>query len=178
MPNTVMLIIMQKNGFTIIELLITIVIAGILLVATIPTMRHLITANRATAQVDHIVAALQYARSEAIKLGKTVKYCGSSDHINCDGKWNQGQIIATNNEIIRVFPTLPHGDKLNLNGGFGKDKTLEFTPLGTINGQAGSLYYCHKDQSLPVIRIIININGRIKIEKDIQYSNSKCEGDS
>ena len=75
---------MQKLGFTIIELLITIAIAGILLVATIPAMRNFITANRATAQVDHIVAAIQFARSEAIKLGTTVHYCGSSDHINCD----------------------------------------------------------------------------------------------
>lgn len=168
MPNTVMLLIMQKSGFTLIELLITITIAGILLLATIPTMRDLIAANRATAQTEHIVSALQFARSEAIKRDITVQYCGSSDHKTCDGDWDKGQIITTiNGELIRVFPALPYGDKLELNSSLGHDKILKFTPLGTTNSQSGRFCYT-TNTNQHIIQIIISAGGRIKIEKSLE----------
>ena len=98
---------MKKRGFTLIELLITIVIVGVLLCAGVPAMRHLILHNRATSQVDHIVSALQYARSEAVKLNTPVKYCGSADHKTCDGDWNAGQIVIAGDEVLRVFAAMP-----------------------------------------------------------------------
>lgn len=156
---------MKIRGFTLIELLITIAVVGILLVSGVPTMRHLILVNRATSQVDHIVAALQYARSEAIKLNVNVKYCGSSDHKTCDGAWSHGQIALAGNEVLRVFGALAHSDALTWDSSLNKDEYLEFSPLGTTNGQSGSFYY--RQNQKDVAKIVVNNAGRIRVEKSL-----------
>jgi len=65
------------HGFTLIELMITIVIAGILLAIGIPSMRAMIVENRLTGHVNEFIAAATLARSEAIKRGRPVKICRS-----------------------------------------------------------------------------------------------------
>ena len=56
------------HGFTMIELLMTIVVAGILLGIAMPAFRSFVHNDRDIGQINSLVASLQYARSEAIKL--------------------------------------------------------------------------------------------------------------
>lgn len=154
---------MKHRGFTLIELLVAIFIAGILLVVGVPAMRHLIIANKSQAEIEHIVSGLQFARSEAITLGENVKYCGSKDGKVCDGDWAQRRIIVTSSGIVlRVFAAIGVGESLSLNGSFGKDDYLEFTPLGNTNGQSGSFTY--KAQTNKGYKIIVSNTGRIRVQ--------------
>ncbi|MES9817364.1 MAG: GspH/FimT family pseudopilin [Candidatus Thiodiazotropha sp.] len=59
---------MQKNqGFTLIEMMITIVIAAILLTVGIPSFFNMIERNSVSSTSNELVAALLYARSEAVR---------------------------------------------------------------------------------------------------------------
>lgn len=62
------------QGFTLIELMITISIAAILLAVGVPSMRDMIQQNRLTGNVNEFVAANMLARSEAIKRRSQIRH--------------------------------------------------------------------------------------------------------
>jgi type IV fimbrial biogenesis protein FimT len=86
----------KEPGFTLVELLITIVVATILLAVGVPAFQSFIKNNRVTAQANDLVSAIQLARSEAVKRGTVATICASSDRATCnvtDKHWERGWIV-------------------------------------------------------------------------------------
>jgi type IV fimbrial biogenesis protein FimT len=86
----------RENGFTLIELLITIVVISVLLAAGVPAFQDFIKNNRLTAQTNELVAAIQLARSEAVKRSTNTIICASVNGTSCsDNKndWGKGWIV-------------------------------------------------------------------------------------
>lgn len=89
----------QGSGFTLIELLVVMAIAAILLTIAIPNFQTFILNNRMASQSNDLLAALQLARSEAIKRGVRVSVCKSSNPMSdppgctAGGTWAQGWIV-------------------------------------------------------------------------------------
>ena len=77
----------SRLGFTLLELIVVIAIASILLGIAIPSFTSIIRSTRLTTYTNTLVAALNFARSEAIKRGHqvTVKRKGSTT-----GHWENG----------------------------------------------------------------------------------------
>lgn len=67
------------NGFTLIELMVTMAIAAIILTQAVPSFRAMIANNKITSQVNEFVTAINMGRSEAAKLNTTVILCGSGN---------------------------------------------------------------------------------------------------
>jgi type IV fimbrial biogenesis protein FimT len=61
-----------QNGFTLIELMITVAIMGIMMTVGLPSFQSIILGARLTSASNAMVGALQLARSEAIKRHRTV----------------------------------------------------------------------------------------------------------
>lgn len=83
-------------GFTIVELMITIVVLGIALAFAVPNMQQFIMNNRATSQVNLLSSNLSLARNEAIKQNARVVVCASEDGEDCadaGSTWEGGWII-------------------------------------------------------------------------------------
>jgi type IV fimbrial biogenesis protein FimT len=82
-------------GFTMIEMLVTIAIAGILLTLAVPSFRYVTNSNRIAAEVNGLLGDLQFARAEAIKEGRTVTVCVSSNGTSCTNStaWQTGWIV-------------------------------------------------------------------------------------
>lgn len=57
----------QKNGFTIIEILITLALLAILMGVAIPNLRQFLVNQRVSAQASELISSLAFARSEASK---------------------------------------------------------------------------------------------------------------
>ena len=86
----------KEPGFTLVELLITIVVVSILLAAGVPAFQSFIKNNRVTAQTNDLVSAIQLARSEALKRGANVVVCASKDQATCSedkNTWADGWIV-------------------------------------------------------------------------------------
>lgn len=83
------------SGFTLIELMVTLAVAAILVATAIPAYRSFIETNRLATRTNEFLAALDYARNEAITRGNIVRICKSDDGRGCSdsGDWQQGWLI-------------------------------------------------------------------------------------
>lgn len=77
----------RPQGFTLIELMVTVAVAAILLAIATPSFTSIINSNRLTSASNEMVATLQAARMEAVRLNTTVNVC-----TGCDG--NAGSLVA------------------------------------------------------------------------------------
>lgn len=80
---------------TMIELLITLTVVGILLGIAVPSYRYVTYSNRASTEVNALLGEMQLARSEAIKEGQFVTVCPSTNGTGCTGgtTWSSGWIV-------------------------------------------------------------------------------------
>jgi type IV fimbrial biogenesis protein FimT len=81
------------NGFTLIELMVTIAVAAILLSIGIPAFNQMTATNRIASETNDLVSALNFARSEAVKRGATVSVCSSNNGTGCSGSWSDGWLV-------------------------------------------------------------------------------------
>lgn len=92
-------------GFTLIELLVVMAIAAILLSIAIPNFQTFVLNNRMASQSNDLLAAMQLARSEAIKRGIRVSVCKSANPMSnapgctTGGAWAQGWIVFADGDV-------------------------------------------------------------------------------
>ncbi|MBN8772197.1 MAG: GspH/FimT family pseudopilin, partial [Thiobacillus sp.] len=68
----------KKRGFTLIELVVTLAVAGILLGIAIPNFQLFVMNNRMASQANDLITALNMARSEAVKRAANVMVCSGT----------------------------------------------------------------------------------------------------
>lgn len=161
------------HGYTLTELLITLLISAILLAIGIPTYHDLVLNNRQTTQINQLVAAINFTRSEAILQHAIVTLCKSKDSKICGGEWSDGWIIfidknasgqmAPGNQILRIYPATPSGSALSWKGQRSNDY-LQMEPSGGTHGQAGTFtYYPDVNNKQKMSEVIISQTGRIRV---------------
>lgn len=85
----------MASGFTLVELMITIVVLAILAGLAAPSFADLIERNRLAGAANEIVAAMQTARMEAIRRGESAVICPSANGVTCAGNnWSRFIIFA------------------------------------------------------------------------------------
>lgn len=86
-----------QNGFTLYELLITLLVVGVILTIGVPNLSAYTQNSRMTATANDLHAAFQMARSEAARAKTNITICASADPTgvaaDCDGTWDQGYIV-------------------------------------------------------------------------------------
>jgi len=111
------------KGFTLVEMMITLVVAAILIGLAVPSYFNMVQNNHIVATVNKLSASLNYARLEAIKRGEQVSVCSAAsaalDSCGTAAQWGQGWVVFVdendNNAIdvgdtlIRVNEQLPTG---------------------------------------------------------------------
>ena len=71
---------MKKNsGFTLLELLLTLALIGIVTAFAVPSMTEFSKNDRLTTNINSMIGHLAYARSEAVKRSVQVAMCVSND---------------------------------------------------------------------------------------------------
>jgi len=164
----------KQKAFSLFELLAVILIAGITLTLAIPSGQNLIQRNQATTQINRIVAALNLARSEAIKRGVPVIFCKSADGQTCSGTWSDGQIlfadevgdrkIRSDDQLIRILGPINPGATLSWKG-FRSNNFIQMEPSGIGRIMSGSFQYCPaKNQLKFAKKIILSRSGRVRLE--------------
>ena len=118
-----------NKGFTLIELMVTLVVVAILLTVAIPSFRSIVQNNRAITQANELITAINLTRSEAIKRGRSIFICGSTDQATCDtNNWALGWIVVEDTDangsytsggdtnVLRVWNAMPTGTTLTNSG--------------------------------------------------------------
>ncbi|MEO7065894.1 MAG: GspH/FimT family pseudopilin [Rhodanobacter sp.] len=85
------------RGFTLIELMVTLVIMAILMAFALPSFRDTIRRGHVSSSSNALLAALSYARSEAISRSQLVSMCASTDGTTCSGSkaYELGWLVYT-----------------------------------------------------------------------------------
>ena len=88
------------KGFTLVELMVTVVVLAIVSTIGIPSLIGLVERNRTTSVANEVLGAIQFARNEAVRLNTTASICANTD---CDtADWTSGWIVMRSGETVRV----------------------------------------------------------------------------
>lgn len=171
----------MKNGFTIIELMMTVMIAAIVLTLGVPSFMESIRSNRLASQTNILLSSLNYARSEAVKLGNSnVSLCRSTDSATCSNgsNWEDGWIIFRDvngngsldgtDALLRVQEPLGGGNTLRPSG-FGGATFVVYSNRG--NTTQGTFTLCDSRGDEQARAIVINVSGQARSASDDDADN-------
>ncbi len=137
----------QQSGYTLMELLITLSIAGIVLGLAVPGMNEFIKNERLTTTTNMLLTDLMLARSEAVERNLPALLCVSSDQTSCTGtSLSQGWLVFVDadgnntpgqNEIVKVQQSL---ESVTFNNTIGS--TIRFDRRGFSPDTIGNISIC------------------------------------
>lgn len=160
------------HGFTLIELIVTITIAGILIAIATPYLGSFISSTRLTTQANELLTDLNTARSEAVKRASYVGVCASTSGSSCTsgGSFLNGWIVfldadnsgtwTTGDSVVKVHGALDGG-----NTTVSGSSTVIFNSSGSLENSSSTITYTFCDSALQKSRqISVTATGRASSE--------------
>ena len=126
-----------RSGFSLIELMVTIAIVSILLTLGIPSLSTVLRNITLTTQANNFVAAINLARSEAIRRNTAVTLSATASNItqhHWESGWqiwvdSNGNGTLDNGELLRLFPDMGSGTLVS------NTSLLRFSGNGFLDGR-------------------------------------------
>lgn len=150
-----------QRGFTLIELMVTIVVIGVLLGIVVPSFTDMTLTSKLRTQVMELQAGALLARSEAIKRNQPVRFCASNDGETCSGDWVDGWVVlAQDDSIIQVGTAAANGFLIE-----SEVAEFEFSATGA-GTTASSLRVCRFNPSVGARErvLTVGLTGRTNVE--------------
>jgi type IV fimbrial biogenesis protein FimT len=172
------------RGFTLIELIVTMVVAGILTAIAVPAFQSFVMNDRDSAQINSLAYSFNYARSEAVKedLPGGVTVCPSAGGA-CSGTaaWAQGWIVYytdANNavQILQTVPALSGSNTVTPAGGPTAATGITFLSSGMATGLTGTLTQplhvkvCDQRGASFAREVVVNQLGRVAASQTAGYA--------
>ncbi|MPY20997.1 prepilin-type N-terminal cleavage/methylation domain-containing protein [Shewanella psychropiezotolerans] len=160
----------KNNGFTLVELMTTLVISTTLISIAVPNFNSLYAHYRADSSIRVIQQTLQMARNSAISYGVRVTVCPIIEN-QCSDDWTIGitvfidsgasNVIDGQDEVLMKTASFYHEDFVTYNR-----SAIRFQADGLASGTNGTLKYCPSSTRSEYSKaVIINQSGRIRFSK-------------
>lgn len=170
----------HEKGFSLLEIIVTLVITTIIVSLAAPSMKSLIADRRIVMATEQIYKSIVLSRSEAVKRGVFVSLCRAANVSQCapNGEdWASGWLIFTDknrngymdvgDELIRVQQAVSSSISIIWNRG----KYLRFNSRG-VAIDAGTFTLCGKITDSDAMRTIsVSMTGRARVAKP-----DSCDG--
>jgi len=158
------------TGFTVLEVLVTLVIATILLLTAVPAFQQFTWKQHMRAAVGNLHNDLLTARSEAVFRNASVVACPGNPVAGCTGSsdWGKGWIVfADGSEDRQRQPDevlIRQGqvfEALTISGSAGRS-SIRFLPDGSAPGSNGTIGFCGRGGPQQARKLVVSNIGRIR----------------
>ena len=138
----------NTKGFTLLELLVTLAVAGILSTLAISAFKNSIAQNRITTELTQLKNDFVFAGTEALRTGLPVTVCSTNDGSTCSQSttWSTGWIVfddpnaalqtGSNTVIVRKQSSFTDGDNITADNSIN---TVAYNRQGYVNNIATSI---------------------------------------
>lgn len=130
------------RGFTLVEMMLTILIASILMMLAVPSFNDAALGAKVSAIANDLYASVQLARSEAIKRNIPITLCRSTNGTSCAAAsdWATGWIVidTASSTVFKYQQAEPTGFKVTQSG---TAANLAFQPIG-VGATAATFTVC------------------------------------
>lgn len=172
----------RRAGRTLLELMITLLLAATLMAAAVPSLHRLVVGDRLATVDDRVLQTLLAARQVAVTRGVSVTFCAGPQGWGCTGDWSRGRWIVFEDHDrdgrIGSADTLissnrsGEGDvetQMDGNGPFRK--AVVFMPSGmaqrlSVAFAAGRIRVCTPTEISPnATELVLSATGRVRAER-------------
>jgi prepilin-type N-terminal cleavage/methylation domain len=178
---------MSSKGFTLIELIITIVISMILLTIGVPSLRQFMTASAVEQESNNLVNALHSARSQAISLNRNVVLCYADNTNNCvtsafthllmfvdkDGNGVLNTANADPDIVLLTGGSLNSSITVNM-----PQSNYQFTQEGMLLANTGEITLFNNQSTCIARKIILSLSGNIQLCDSSKAGINNCPSGS
>lgn len=159
----------KTEGFTIIELMITVAVVGVLAAVAFPSFNYTIKNNRVKTTASDLHTSLLYARSEAIKRNSDVTVTLSSNG------WIVSYVEASATKILSQKDDVPS----DVSSTCYIDNTAESLPQSVVFNRSGRpnhllemRYTSNSLNTVPMRCVSLSLSGRPKVDTDTDGNTS------
>jgi type IV fimbrial biogenesis protein FimT len=175
-----------QRGFTLMELIVSITVLGVLTAVAVPSFTNMINRNRLAGQSNELLAAIQYARTEAIRTSTPVTFCGAagadaaSDDDCGEGTQVHWVVIGTTDGVQEQLRELAVKDPLTVSANIER---ITFTADGLARDPdtqallTGEITVCLPTTNPPQNKRVLNIasGSRVVITTPEEDGGGTCE---
>ena len=130
----------KTGGFTLLELMITMAIAGIILGIAVPSFQAFMQNGRMTSSFNELQKTIKIARDEAVARNTKVTLCATADGTTCSNSntWETGYLVAVSSPFTLISTHQGLADDQTLRAP-GSTASLTFIENGTLRTNSSFL---------------------------------------
>ena len=151
----------KRGGFTMIELIVTMSVVAILTAIAIPSFVAISQGERRIAEVNDMVLALNYARSEAVKQNSPT---GVS--VTANGSWAGGWNVccSSTGTSVNTLPAIDSRSTLSANLAGTAPVAVTFDSSGAQSPSTGTVLFTFCDSRGAASATAVEVNPRGHIQ--------------